>query len=246
MGKYRFVAFDIEISDALPEEGDWTDGPAPGISCAATCDNEGEIQLWKPVRVGRRYSDRWRTPDADGFLECLLTWDSAGFSIVSWNGLGFDLQVLRHHVSPDMVEELCELALRHQDMAFQMLCEKGFMIGLDAAAKGHGLPGKPEGMDGAQAPALWMGSYAAQATVLNYVARDAWLTAQVYAQILASGEQPWTSKSGRPQVWAPTIRDDGDRLLTAQESLSLPEVDTSWMSDPWPRAKFSGWAQRED
>jgi hypothetical protein len=29
--------------------------------------------------------------------------------------------------------------------------------------------------------------------------------------------------------------------LTVSEALGLPLPDTSWMSDPWPRERFTGW-----
>ena len=29
--------------------------------------------------------------------------------------------------------------------------------------------------------------------------------------------------------------------LTVEEALRLPLPDTSWMDEPWPREKFTGW-----
>ena len=33
----------------------------------------------------------------------------------------------------------------------------------------------------------------------------------------------------------------GEGWLTVSEALGLPLPDTSWMSDPWPRERFTGW-----
>ena len=42
------------------------------------------------------------------------------------------------------MHDLCSrVALNHIDLMFHFFCEKGYPLGLDAAAKGMGLPGKP-------------------------------------------------------------------------------------------------------
>ena len=32
-----------------------------------------------------------------------------------------------------------------------------------------------------------------------------------------------------------------DGWLTAEEALELPPPNTSWMDEPWPRERFTGW-----
>ena len=32
-----------------------------------------------------------------------------------------------------------------------------------------------------------------------------------------------------------------DGWLTVDQAEKLPEPDTSWMADPWPRSKFTDW-----
>jgi hypothetical protein len=158
-----------------------------------------------------------------------------GYTILTWNGLGFDFDILAEESG--MFEECKELALRHIDMMFHFFAEKGFPLGLDAASKGMGLPGKPEGMDGAIAPRLWAeGEYH---RVLDYVSWDAKNT---LALAMACDEAyclEWTAKSGRRNTWF------SEKWLTVKEAMSLPEPKTSWMTDPWPRTKFYGWTGYE-
>jgi len=46
----------------------------------------------------------------------------------------------------------------------------------------------------------------------------------------------WFARSGKlrsmalPKGW-----------LTVEAALGLPFPDTSWMSEPWPRTRFTGW-----
>ena len=52
----------------------------------------------------------------------------------------------------------------------------------------------------------------------------------------ACGAMQWIARSGKlrsmalPKGW-----------LSVEAAESLPEPDISWMSDPWPRTKFTGW-----
>jgi hypothetical protein len=149
--------------------------------------------------------------------------------------LSFDFDILAEESG--MHEECKALALDHIDMMFHFFVGKGFPLGLDAASKGMGLPGKPEGMDGAIAPELWAeGQYH---RVLDYVSWDVKNTLGVAEAVDESGCLDWIARSGRPNSWV------CDQWLTVKEALALPEPDTSWMTDPWPRSKFYEWTGYE-
>lgn len=132
-----------------------------------------------------------------------------------------------------MHAECVELALHSVDIYFLVHCLKGFPVGLDAIARGMGLQGKTEGMDGSLAPKYWAeGKYA---EVLAYVQQDARTTLSVALEIESIGGLYWIAKSGRRNhLHIP-------RLLTVTEALWLPEPDTRWMSDPMPRSRFTEW-----
>jgi hypothetical protein len=158
-----------------------------------------------------------------------------GYSILTWNGLGFDFDILAEESG--MIEECKTLALGQVDMMFHAFCILGHGIGLDAAAKGMNLAGKTAGMSGALAPRLW--AEGKRQEVLDYVAQDVRTISQLAKACEKAGVVRWISRRG---VLRDMILPDG--WLPVSAALKLPEPDTSWMSNPWPRTKFTGWLRR--
>ena len=236
----NFVAFDLEIADQIPEGTDDWLSLKPGISCAATYDSDGELKIWHPVRAGGRYLARLSSMECMHIALWLKNRLEAGYVPVTWNGAGFDFKVLLQEIGEGALFEgmVKQLTLGHIDMAFSMFAEKGFMIGLDTAAKGMGLAGKTEGMSGKLAPEMWAGSLEEQEKVLEYVGQDARVTADLFEAVLKAGEIRWVSRSGRHNVWRLPAAG-----LTVRCAMQRPEPDTSWMSNPWPRSKFVGWLE---
>jgi hypothetical protein len=119
---------------------------------------------------------------------------------------------------------------------FHAFCRLGHGVGLDAAAGGMGIQGKPKGMTGELAPVLW--AEGRRDEVLAYVGQDARTTLQLATACEACGELCWVSRSGMrrsmplPEGW-----------LCVEAARKLPLPDTSWMTDPWPRERFIGWME---
>jgi hypothetical protein len=117
---------------------------------------------------------------------------------------------------------------------FHVLCRLGYGVGLDAAARGMGLAGKTKGMNGDLAPVLW--AQGKREEVLCYVAQDVRTTLELATACEACGALHWVARSGKvrrmklPDGW-----------LTVEAAGRLPEPDTSWMDEPWPRERFTGW-----
>ena len=89
--------------------------------------------------------------DARGLAEYLSKMAADGFQVLTWNGLAFDFDILAEESGA--AASCAECAIDHVDMMFHAFCALGYPIGLDKAAQGMGLPGKPPGMSGAKAPA---------------------------------------------------------------------------------------------
>jgi len=245
----EYVAFDLEISKQLePNVIDILAHRPLGISCAATITSESLSSddvtlLWYSHSTADEIHDPQMSVDDCKKLADYLC--NTQCPIVGWNSLGFDLLVLADECkSAEYTVKLAKLAYVHIDPYFQMVCEKGYGIGLETAAQGMHLKGKLKEVGGANAPAVWAEGRDSQDKVLEYVAQDARVTASVYQAILDSGVLRWISRSGRPQVWPANFRDTGGddmRMLTVGEAMELPRPDTSWMTNPRFREDYAAW-----
>lgn len=228
----NYLAFDIETAKVLPDnEPDWNSHRPLGIACAATLVGDcNDVVLWHGG--GNGPADKMSQLEAAGLVKYLATQVAHGYTIVTWNGTGFDFDILAEESG--MLEECRSLAVGHVDMMFHVLCQLGHGVKLDAAAKGMRLAGKLEGVCGAVAPILW--AEGKRDEVLQYVGQDVRTTMEVATACEAYGAMRWIARSGMrrsmalPRGW-----------LSVEEAAKLPQPDTSWMSEPWPRAKFTGW-----
>ena len=230
----KYLAFDIETAKLLPADTpDWRTSRPLGISCAATVlGDTNEVVLWHGGTDREHPQDLMSQQEAAGLVEYLESQVAHGYTIVTWNGVGFDLDILAEESG--MLEPCRSLAVGHVDMMFHILCRLGYPVGLDAAARGMGLPGKPEGMNGAVAPTLW--AEGKRHEVLEYVAQDVRTTLALATECEAAGGLQWITRSGKTR-----------RMGLAKGWLSmdlaeqLPEPNTSWMTNPLLRTTFTGW-----
>jgi len=226
----RYLAFDVET--ARISEGDWRSCRPLGISCAATLPGDSrEPVLW---HGGDRAcpADRMSQGEAAALAHYLAAQAEHGYTLLTWNGVGFDLDVLAEESR--LLETCRTLALSHVDMMFHVLCRLGYGVSLDAVARGTGVAGKPEGMIGKLAPALW--AEGKREEVLRYVGQDVRTTLDLARACESCGAFRWVARSGK--VRCMTL---GEGWLTVREALELPLPDTSWMDEPWLRERFTGW-----
>ena len=229
----KYLAFDLEISKEIPDGAADIKRFRPlGISCAATLSSDGELKQWYGRDSQGSIASQTPVEQLNALVAEMMDYSHQGYKIITWNGLGFDFDILYEETggNPD-----CKyLALNHCDMMFHLFCEKGYPLSLDKAARGMGLSGKTPGMDGSQAPLLWQQGQFEQ--VLAYLAQDVKTTLELGTVCESRHRLEWFSRTGRqqrlalPRGW-----------LTVEAALKLPEPDTSWMSDAWPRSKFTGW-----
>lgn len=231
----KFCSFDLEIAKELPDgERDWKRHSPLGISCAATlCSGDERPTLWFDGQYsdGAHFGPQMTPEQCQELVGYLLTLMKDGYIPLTWNGTSFDFAVLAEESG--LVDECKELALNHVDMMLQFHCIKGFPVSLDAACKGMGLEGKPEGMDGSLAPKMWAdGQYQ---EVLDYVGGDVVQPLQLAELVERRGWLTWYTKKGTAaNALIPS-------WLTVRESLELPLPDTGWMDTPIPRERFTEW-----
>lgn len=247
----RLAAFDLEIATELPDDDRdwWTHGPL-GISCAGLMregadtepvvmfDPEAEPNLFDPA------TRRLTREGAVSLVDALSDAVRRGFTIATWNGLGFDFRLLA--LETGLVARCSELAWSSIDMMFQVVCVNGYMLALDKALAGMGLQskihavkmndGREAPISGREAPRLWQaGEYRA---VMEYCGGDVRQTLALARECGNRRLLTWTSQRGKP---ARMSLPNG--WLTVQQCLMVPEPDTSWMRDPVTRKRFTSWLE---
>ena len=229
----KYLAFDLEISKVIPDGvTDFMRFRPLGISCAATLTSDGDLILWHGKDSQGSITSQTPVEQLNALVAYIMERRREGYKIVTWNGLGFDFDILHEETggNPD-----CKyLALNQCDMMFHLFCEKGYPLSLDKAARGMGLAGKTPGVDGSQVPMLWQqGQFD---MVLEYLSQDVKTTLELASVCESKHHLEWFSNTGKlqrlalPKGW-----------LNVEAALKLPEPDTSWMSNPWLREKFTGW-----
>jgi hypothetical protein len=233
----RYLAFDIETAKDVPmEEVDWRQFRPLGIACAATWASDASTPtLWHGRTAEGKPAGCMSWEEAGKLVEHLVEQVRAGFTLLTWNGLGFDLDVLAEESGK--LDACRELARQHVDMMFHVFCDRGFPVGLDKAAKGMQVQGKPAGMSGLLAPRLW--AEGRHQEVLDYVTQDVRITLDVAQACDRKRAFVWLTRKGTPSRM-PLAHG----WLSVAEALELPQPDTSWMSSPLRRSNFTRWLGR--
>jgi RNase H-like protein len=231
---HKFLAFDIETAkDISGDDFNWKPHRPLGISCAATFGSDSDKpRLWYGSTVQSLPSLKMNGPECAELVRYLCDSVANGYRIVTWNGLAFDFDILAEESG--LRAECKKLAMEQVDMMFHVFCVKGFPIGLDNAARGSGVKGKPPGMSGVKAPKLWQsGEYQ---VVLDYVAEDVRTTLELALQCERQKVLRWITQKGTRSECALK-----SGWLAVEQAMQLPKPDTSWMINPMSRSGFSAW-----
>ena len=226
-----FVAFDIETAKVLPPSvGDLLAHRPLGIACAAAVvSGRSEAVTWHGLQDGKPSAQMSRA-EVCSMIEQLTSLVDEGHTLVTWNGLSFDFDVLGEESG--LQGECAELAMNHVDMMFHAVCQLGHYLSLGKAAEGLGV-GEKTGR-GADAPAMW--AEGRHEEVLRYNVQDAMLTLAVAEEAERRGQLVWITARGRPGSM-PLSRG----WCSVRDAHALPLPDTSWMDNPPSRADFMKW-----
>ncbi len=247
----HLAAFDLEIATELPDDDRdwWRHGPL-GISCAGLMREGADpepVVMFDPDASPHLFDQATKRLTREGatlLVEALSEAVGRGFTIVTWNGLGFDFRLLA--IETGLVARCSELAWNSVDMMFQIVCVNGYMLALDRALAGMGLQskihavrmkdGREAPISGPDAPRLWQaGEHRA---VMEYCAGDVRQTLALARECDQRRRLTWTSQRGKPARMNLT-----NGWLTVEQCLMIPEPDTSWMRDPVTRKRFTSWLE---
>ncbi len=230
----KYLAFDIETAKEVPgEEFIWRPHRPLGISCAATLTSDSDKpRLWYGKSSDDVTAKQMSVPETTQLVRYLAEMAANGYTILTWNGLGFDFDVLAEE--SQSIHDCMAIALDHVDMMFHLVCTLGFPVSLQKAADGMGVPGKPAGMTGIKAPKAW--AEGQHEVVLDYVAQDVRIALQIAHACDQHRHFQWITQRGIRKT-VPL----SNGWLIVREAMKLPEPDTSWMTRPLSRREFSGW-----
>ena len=227
----RLVALDIETVKPFPDGADWRRHRPLGIACVALASPEG-ASAWYGRDGDGAPAERMARHEVSELVDHLLEITGQGHVIITWNGMGFDWQVLAEESG--RLTDCRELAQGHVDMMYHFFCSKGFPLGLAAAAAGMSVGAKTAGISGRNAPELWAGGQ--RQAVIDYCSQDAALTLDLATAGIINRRLSWTARSGRPNH---LLLPNG--WLTVRQAGQIPLPDTSWMKSPLERSVFDGW-----
>ena len=232
--KRRYLAFDLETATRLPSDcPPWGTFGHVGISCAATCAcDSDEPRLWFGCGSRQRPASRMAESEVRRLVRYLATQVQRGYTILTWNGLGFDFRILAEESG--LSRECCDLAVEHVDMMFHVLCRLGFGVALESGAKGLGVGTKRAGVSGCLIPQLW--KEGRHEEVLDYVANDAKLTLAVAEACEKRGHFCWLTGSGRRRFLSLS-----NGWLVVRSAMKLPPTRNSPKSGVWSRSRFMAW-----
>jgi hypothetical protein len=187
---------------------------------------------WHGKKANGEPAERISKAGARKLVQQLLEFVESGYTILTWNGLGFDFDILGEESGSR--DECKQLALNHVDMMFHVFCDRGFPVALDKAAQALGVPGKLAGMSGLRAPRLW--AQGRHKDVLDYVKQDVRIALEVATKCEDQRRFEWITRKGTSSTM-----NLGRGWLIVRDALRLPEPDTSWMDSPIPRQDFIHW-----
>lgn len=230
MSQRKFLAFDIETAKLFESGKDWRDHRPLGITVAVTLPEDAEPRAW----YGQGAPDGFPLPrmpndQAQDLVAYLQRKVGEGYTLLAWNGLGFDLNVLAEESG--LIRDCRALALDMVDPMFHFYWVHGYPVGLQAVADGMGLPGK--GGAGHEAPQKW--AECRYQEVTDYCIQDVQTLLQVTRAIETLGHLFRITRSGKSERWDVESR----QLLKVRHVLELPSPRSPWI----PQTQFTDWLQ---
>src|ERR1051325_2105972 len=129
----KYLAFDIETAKQVPGDfSQWRNHRPLGIICAATCASDAAPKLWHSRGADGKPAPQMTQLDVQQLVAYLTIMATQGYTVLTWNGAGFDFDVLAEESGDHAECRAC--AHDHVDMMFHLVCQMGFGVKLQSAA----------------------------------------------------------------------------------------------------------------
>jgi len=213
------IYLDIELCDNIPEGWD-RESPSPlDIACICTLVHDGDK---KKCDVAHNEGKPMTDDQIKSVCDIIKDVYNRGGEIVTWNGVGFDMQLLGK-ADPDIIEIITSKA--HIDLMFHFTRKKGYMIGLGKVAEAFGVGSKT--MTGLDAVKLWnQGEFQ---KVIDYNINDVKILMKVHRKVHKHSKIKWLTRANNI-----TYLKVEPTELSVMNSIQIPRppnTETSWMSE---------------
>jgi len=226
-----YLAFDLETAKVTRRHNWLSDRPL-GICCAATClEGKKDSIRWYGRKRQGDHASQMAVAETRALVKYLEGQVAAGCTIVTWNGTGFDFDVLAEE---SRMKSRCRaLALNHVDMMFHLMCHLGCGVSLNAAARGMRLL-RSEKRTGFLIPKMWAdGRYE---DVFSHVLRDVRITLALATTCRDRGFIRWITRWGSGRMLRLP-----DGWLNVRAAQALPNLGPSVRGSRWARDNFTAW-----
>ena len=134
----KYLSFDIETAKDVPgTDFNWQPHRPLGISCAAALPSDAKQPIvWHGRQPDGSPAHQMSKTEVGQVVNQLVELVSQGYTLLTWNGLGFDLDVLAEESGS--VDRCRTLAINHVDMMFHVFCDRGFPGGARQGGAGAG------------------------------------------------------------------------------------------------------------
>ena len=160
-------------------------------------------------------------------------------TLVTWGGTIADWALLAAGARDAAYAKRCvTMALGSVDLPFTLLCHRGYMVGLAAAASGAGLADKP--IASTDAATAWTPDTADRVVALCL--GDATNTVHLAHLIRCHGILQWRRRDGTTAVWRVPRHQVSGQLLTAWESMTVLALPLQrWRNEDVTPATSCAW-----
>ena len=185
------VSISLQTDELIPESGDLSNLKILCVSIFST-----EAQMWLPPNNKFKRANHLSQQQVSEIVDEL-----SKAKVVSWNGLGFDLQVLYHNCCDSEKKKIKKIAKKHTDLGFAFMCENGYMTSLTRL-------GFNTEITSSSIPILWKASRVGQDLVVKTNLEKSKFLIQMYQKIINNKKLEYNSKSGSILTWIPiTFKD---------------------------------------
>ena len=216
----------MQTDKLIPESGDLSK-----LKILCLCLYSNKKKIWVPKNEQFKRAAYLTSSQVEEIINDLCQ----AKTIISWNGLGFDLQILYHNCKSDnLKQKIKKITKKHIDLAFSFMCQNGYMLSLSKV-------GFESNIQSSTVPMLWQASKNGQDLVINNCRNKSHFLINLYQKIIKDKQIEYNTSKNIKIIWRPIMFKD--KPLSVKNS-SLVESDNDLppeLKAVFNKEKFLSW-----